>query len=109
MRFGTRRVPVKLVQELRGSAQYWISAQPALGLELPAIDRMLRGRGIWAEPCGDEMDQEEAWEEFSLSLELFRIMFEDPKSWSTHFSATFGNMLTTRGRLAIPGLSLIHI
>eukprot|EP00959_Pyramimonas_sp_CCMP1952_P074813 1563291-Pyramimonas_sp.AAC.1 len=35
LRYGCRRVPIKVVQELRGSAQFWVATQPAIKPELP--------------------------------------------------------------------------
>ena len=47
-----RRAPAKLFQELRGSAQFWSAALPAIRPELPVIDRLLGGSAAWAEPEG---------------------------------------------------------
>ena len=60
LQYGSRQVPKKLVQELRGSAQFWITAQPALGVELPALDKLLGGTGTWAEPAGTEAEPSRA-------------------------------------------------
>ena len=47
---GCREVPLKVVQELRSSAQFWCAAQPAIGPELPVMDRLLGSGSAWAQP-----------------------------------------------------------
>ena len=38
---GCRQIPLKTIQELGGSANFWATAQPAIKPLLGAIDRML--------------------------------------------------------------------
>ena len=63
LQHGVREVPLKLAQELRGCAQFWSTAQPALKIELPVLDRMLSGeahRTGLAQPTGTEAQREAA-------------------------------------------------
>ena len=61
--YGSRRIPLKLAQELRGSAQFWASAQPSIMPELPVIDRLHAGGGArgLAAPRGTPAEVAAAW------------------------------------------------
>ena len=102
---GCHEVPLRTVQEVRGCAQFWSVAQPAISPELPAIDRMMtraQGKGNRIDPVGTPEEVAEAWDEWHQTLELFRVMFETPELWSATFQASFSNMLTPRERMALP-------
>ena len=105
LRFGCRRVPIKIVQELRGSAQFWVATQPAIKPELPVIDRLLGGGlgAAWAEPKGTPEEVALAWDEWDQTLELLRVLFDAPEAWSSTFEASFISCLGPRERLALPG------
>ena len=96
-------MPLKVAQELRGSAQFWCAAQPALGPELPVLDRMLASGTAWAGPKGTPEEQDAAWDEWHHTLEYMRALFGVPELWATTFHGSFGQMLTARERLALPG------
>ena len=103
---GCTQVRLKVAQELRGSAQFWSSAQPAISTELAVMDRMLvqdKKGSSWVCPPGGAEALADLWEEWHLTLELFRIMFADPLKWSTNFQAAFAQMLSPRERMALPG------
>ncbi|CAE8601345.1 unnamed protein product, partial [Polarella glacialis] len=61
LRRGCRELKIKLAQELRGSAQYWTTAQPELHPELAVLDLMLNQaeRSTWVNPKGDERTVED--------------------------------------------------
>ncbi|CAE8678476.1 unnamed protein product, partial [Polarella glacialis] len=103
LRRGCRELKIKLVQELRGSAQYWTTAQPELHPELAVLDLMLNQaeRSTWVNPKGDERTVEAAWGEFWDTLDLFRMTFDRPVESS--FEAAFEKLLPVRERLALPG------
>ncbi|CAE8597095.1 unnamed protein product, partial [Polarella glacialis] len=103
LRQGCRELKIKLVQELRGSAQYWTTAQPELHPELAVLDLMLNQaeRSTWVNPKGDERTVEAAWGEFWDTLDLFRMTFDRPVKSS--FEAAFEKLLPVRERLALPG------
>lgn len=105
---GGRRAPIKLAQGLRGRAQHWSSAQPAIRPELPVLDTLLGHVGsgsAWATPAGDPDAAAAAWEEWDRTLELFRVMFDAPEAWSTTFQAGFSQALTPRELMALPGVA----
>ena len=80
---GCREVRLKTAQELRGSAQFWSTVQPAITPELGAHDHMLEQeqRGsAWVCPKGNQEEVEQAWDEWDQTLELFRVMFEIPEA-----------------------------
>ncbi|CAE8593825.1 unnamed protein product, partial [Polarella glacialis] len=103
LRRGCRELKIKLAQELRGSAQYWTTAQPELHTELAVLDLMLNqaDRSTWVNPKGDERTVEAAWGEFWDTLDLFRMTFDQPVESS--FEAAFEKLLSVRERLALPG------
>ena len=61
------------------------------------------GSSQWVCPKGSKEAKEEAWQEWEATLELFRLMFDDPEAWKTTFKASFQSMLSTRERMALPG------
>ena len=102
---GSRKVPLKLAQELRGCAQFWATAQPSLRPELSGLDRLLCSGTSWAQPKGTPEEKELAWSEWDSTIELMRVMFEAPESWSSTFRASFSQALSVRELLAPPGVS----
>ena len=96
-------MPLKVVQELRGSTQVWCSAQPAIGPELPVLDRRLGSSSAWAQPQGTPAEVEAAWDEWHQTLEFPRVLFDVPELWETTFHGSFGQMLSARERLTLPG------
>ena len=103
---GERKVPLKLAQELTGTAQYWATAHPAINPELAVLDRLLRqadqSTGL-AQPKGTQEEVDAAWKDWDRTLELFRVMFSDSEAWQSTFTGAFAGMLSLPERLALLG------
>ena len=100
---GSRTIRTKSGHELRGSAQHWSTAFPALRAKLGVMDAMLAqsdGNSTILRPKGDQQVQEEIWEEFHDTLDFCRILLT--MSIESEFDSTFKDLLTVRERLALP-------
>jgi len=106
LKMGQRHVPLKVTQEAHGTMNYMANAQPAILPEMPPLSRMLGQadpRSKWVNPRGGEESVATAWEEWDDTLELLRVMVEDPSQWQANFTSAFTSALTLRERLAAPG------
>lgn len=103
--FGERKIPLRSVQELRGCAQFWATAQQAIRPDLGAIDQLLHedpsAPGM-AAPRGSSAEREAAWREWDLTLEMLRLLFGEPDLWKNTFNSSFQGMLTLRERMGLP-------
>ena len=97
--FGNTNVPLKLVQELRGNQQFWLTVMPALRpllsatnalLGPPTPEGMAKLRGTLEEGFGKRSNRNASW---------WTI---DPK-WSVRFTHPLVEALTVRELLALPG------
>ena len=81
------------------------AAQPTIGPQLSVLDRTLVGEqsSPWATPRGTAEEMASPWDEWGGTLELLRVLFDVPESWSTTFESGFRRALAPRERLALPG------
>ena len=103
---GCRTIPLKLLRELAGSAQYWSVVCPELRPYLPILYSLMHvpsgGEGKWATPRPNE-DPDRLWEEFWDALDFIRLQLERPVAAS--FNASFEKLLPIRELLALPGVA----
>ena len=114
---GCREVPLRLLQELIGCAQYWTVACPALTPHLPTLYHLLKGnlqgnKGSGGKNANSTLVQVEAsdleeenrrWEDFWDALDFIRLQLEAPLQCS--FVSVFEKLLPIRERLALPGVT----
>ena len=106
---GRKEVPLRLLQEVAGCAQYWSLVCPELLPRLPALYRPMRGLGSSTSPDPDASGgldphmTDEAWEDFWQTLDFIRLQLERPLSSS--FRASFDKLLPIRERPALPGVA----
>ena len=114
---GCREVPLRLLQELIGCAQYWTVACPALTPHLPTLYHLLKGnlqgnKGSGGKNASSTLVQVEAndleeenrrWEDFWDALDFIRLQLEAPLQCS--FVSVFEKLLPIRERLALPGVT----
>ncbi|OLQ15436.1 hypothetical protein AK812_SmicGene287 [Symbiodinium microadriaticum] len=114
---GCREVPLRLLQELIGCAQYWTVACPALTPHLPTLYHLLKGnlqgnKGSGGKNTNNTLVQVEAcshaeedrrWEDFWDALDFIRLQLEAPLQCS--FVSVFEKLLPIRERLALPGVT----
>ena len=77
---GARRHRRKMIEQLRGNQQYWVTVKPALHVLLPATDALLAyvgAPGLFATPRGSEEQVERAYVRFEEAVELQRVMVAD--------------------------------
>eukprot|EP00438_Fugacium_kawagutii_P016374 Skav203835 [mRNA] locus=scaffold4932:42892:55316:- [translate_table: standard] len=102
---GNTRVPLKLVQELRGNQQFWISVLPSLKPLLSATNALLgppTAEGL-AQPRGDPEQQRRAWVRFWEAIELQRLLVDNRTEWGVRFTHPMTEALSLRELLALPG------
>lgn len=103
--FGNTNVPLKLVQELRGNQQFWLTVMPALRPLLSATNALLgppTPEGM-AKPRGALEEQRRAWGRFWEAVELQRLLVDNRSEWSVRFTHPLVEALTVRELLALPG------
>ena len=103
--FGNTEVPLKLVQELRGNQQFWLTVMPSLRPLLSATNALLGPPtpGGMAQPKGDAEEQRRAWARFWEAVELQRLLVDNRSEWGVRFTHPLVEALTVRELLALPG------
>eukprot|EP00438_Fugacium_kawagutii_P010033 Skav212665 [mRNA] locus=scaffold1227:565246:577475:+ [translate_table: standard] len=102
---GNTRIPLKLVQELRGNQQFWISVLPSLKPLLSASNALLgppTADGM-AQPRGNEEQRRRVWVRFWEAIELQRLLVDNRAEWGVRFTHPMTEALTLRELLAMPG------
>ena len=102
---GNTTVPLKLVQELRGNQQFWVSVLPSLKALLGATNALLGPPTVdgMAKPRGTEEEQRRVWVRFWESIELQRLLVENKTEWGVRFTHPMTGALSIREILALPG------
>ena len=79
----------------------------ALRPELGAVYQLLKGLAPHASNVcvnGTPEEIDATWSEIWESIEMIRVLAEGPEAWEAHFTTGLASMLTTRERLALPGV-----
>eukprot|EP00435_Cladocopium_sp_Y103_P015205 s4477_g3.t1 len=103
--FGNKRIPLKLVQELRGNQQFWISVLPSLKPILSATNALLGPADLegFAQARGSEDEQSRVWVRFWEAIELQRLLVDNRIEWGVRFTHPMTEALSLRELLALPG------
>ena len=102
---GNTKVPLKLIQELRGNQQFWVSVLPSLKPLLAATNALLgppSSDGL-AQARGDEEQRRRVWLRFWEAIELQRLLVDNRAEWGVRFTHPMSEALTLRELLAMPG------
>eukprot|EP00435_Cladocopium_sp_Y103_P053696 s1782_g17.t1 len=102
---GNTKVPLKLVQELRGNQQFWVSVLPSLKPLLSASNALLgppTSEGL-AQPRGDAEQRRRVWIRFWEAIELQRLLVDNRAEWGVPFTHPMTEAFTVRELLAMPG------
>ena len=104
--WGNRRVPLRLVQELRGNQEFWKATLPSLGPLLGAVNALLGPADAdgMARAKGEPTEQGRTWRRFWECLELQRVLIESKASWDTKFTHPLVSALAVEEVLALPGV-----
>ena len=114
---GCREVPLRLLQELIGCAQYWTVACPALTPHLPTLYHLLKGNLQGKGSSGGKNtnstfvqveavnpdEENRRWDDFWDALDFIRLQLEAPLQCS--FVSVFEKLLPIRERLALAGVT----
>eukprot|EP00438_Fugacium_kawagutii_P015705 Skav235328 [mRNA] locus=scaffold520:603852:614712:+ [translate_table: standard] len=102
---GNTRIPLKLIQELRGNQQFWISVLPSLKPLLSATNALLGPPTTdgMAQPRGNEEQRRRVWVHFWEAVELQRLLVDNRTEWGVRFTHPMTEALSLRELLAMPG------
>ena len=94
--YGSQEVPLKLVQELRGNQQFWLTIMPSLSNFLQASNDLLgpadeRGMAV---ARGTSTKQRRTWIRFWEAVELQRLLVDNRAVWESRFTHPMVEALT---------------
>ena len=104
---GCDRVPLRLLQELRGNQQFWLAVLPGLSPYLGATKDLLgpADEKGFARARGTVEQQKAVWARFWESVELQRLLVDSPSKWEVRFTHPLTSALTVRELLSFTGMS----
>ena len=82
---GMARIPINLIQQLRGKMEFWGSCVMQIRTEFSPVDRMLHSLNGIAFPKGNSLESKASFREFWESLEFLRAVFGSSHSPITPF------------------------
>ena len=85
---GNRRIPLRLIQELRGNQQFWMAVMPSLGPLLQATNELLGPPDAegYAVARGEEFEKERTSQRFWEAVELQRLPVDNRAVWEARFT-----------------------
>ena len=86
--YGNTRIPLKLIQELRGNQQFWITVLPTIANFLQASNELLGPPDSegFAVPRGCPLRQKRTWVRFWEAIELQRLLVDNRSVWASRFT-----------------------
>ena len=97
------RIPLKRLQELRGSVEHWSNCNMSLGHEMRFIDRSLAPRSGITRPKASSREIKQAYIDFWTFLEIIRAHMATDTYWSQSYRTDFTVALTLDEQLSRPG------
>ena len=100
---GNKKIPLKLVQELRGNQQFWLTILPTMNNFLQASNDLLGPADCdgMAVARGGERRQQLTWERFWEAIELQRLLVDNREVWESRFTHPMVEALTVAEVMAI--------
>lgn len=85
---GNKKVPLRLVQELRGNQQFWLTILPTMANFLQASNDLLGPADSdgFAVPRGNAARQQSTWSRFWEAIELQRLLVDNREVWESRFT-----------------------
>ena len=107
--YGCTRVPLKLVQELRGNQQFWLTVLPTMTNFLQASNELLGppDEGGFACPRGNAVRQRRSWIRFWEAIELQRLLVDNRVVWEARFTHPLTEALSVAEVMAFSGDSVV--
>ena len=107
--YGCTRVPLKLVQELRGNQQFWLTVLPTMTNFLQASNELLGppDEGGFACPRGNAVRQRRSWIRFWEAIELQRLLVDNRVVWEARFTHPLTEALSVAEVMAFSGDSIV--
>lgn len=98
--YGNCNVPLKLVQELRGNQQFWLTIMPSLSNFLQASNDLLGppDEQGYAVARGTPAKQRRTWVRFWEAVELQRLLVDNRAVWESRFTHPMVEALTVPER-----------
>eukprot|EP00971_Amphidinium_carterae_P119519 2367728-Amphidinium_carterae.1 len=109
---GNKRIALRDMQRLRGTAQSWLPAVPSLQLELGVLDCFMHYVDEhWVRPNCTPGAEEHWWNELWRTLEAMKLLLTQPETWAGHFRSMLENMVDIGERLALPHMRsrVVHV
>ena len=99
---GCTQVPLKLVQELRGNQQFWLTVLPTMTNFLQASNELLGppDEGGFARPRGNAVRQRRSWVRFWEAVELQRLLVDNRVLWESRFTHPLTEALSAAEMMA---------
>ena len=101
--YGNKKIPLKLVQELRGNQQFWLTILPTMTNFLQASNDLLgpADQEGFASPRGSLRKQQLSWERFWEAIELQRLLVDNRDVWESRFTHPMVEALTVAEVMAL--------
>ena len=100
--YGCTKVPLKLVQELRGNQQFWLTVLPTMANFLQASNELLGPPDEcgFAQPRGTALRQKRTWFRFWEAVELQRLLVDNRLVWESRFTHPLTEALSVAEAMA---------
>ena len=101
--YGNTTVPLKLLQELRGNQQFWLTIMPTLANLLQATNDLLGEPDAqgFAVAKGTPGGQRRVWRRFWEAIELQRLLVDNRATWETRFTHPMVEALSVEEMIAL--------
>ena len=90
---GVTRLPLNLIQQLRGKMEFWSSCCPHIRTECNVIDRILSSKNGYSFPKGNSIQAKRAFAEFWETIEFLRGLLGPSNDVTASFHCSFLNVL----------------
>lgn len=101
---GTSRIPLKILQEIRGKLEHWSIRNQSLATESPNVDRLLRTKSGVLPPRGPLREIKQIYIDFRDSLEYIRVQMSTGDYCIQSYVGAFSRVLTLDEILPPPSL-----
>ena len=103
--YGNTKIPLKLLQELRGNQQFWLTILPTLANLLQATNDLLGEPDALGNAVakGTKEQQRRTWRRFWEAIELQRLLVDNRSTWETRFTHPMVEALSVEEMISLQG------